>query len=244
VILRARRGSEDEGPARPLREVVRPVTSFGLKLWPGTLSGIIILRLDQVLIAPFAGAGELGLFAVAVSVAELPATALVAVRDIVFAASTDRQSPTLVAHATRVVVLVTVPICAAGILVAPFVVPLLFGDDFRGAVGMSQILLAAAVPSGVGMILSGGLLGIGRPGTASAVQVTAAAVTVIGLVVTVPIFGAIAAAWTALGSRLLSAVLATYAIVRHTDLGVAECVVPRMADARDLGERLRTLLRR
>ena len=76
------------------------------------------------------------------------------------------------------------------------------------------MLLAASVPSGVSLILGGGLLGAGRPGLVSLVQGTAAVLTVVGLIVTVPESGAIYAAWTALGARLVAATLATIAFVR------------------------------
>lgn len=230
---------------RPIREhgyapaISGFILKYGLRTWLGTVGGILILRLDQVLLAPLAGAQELGWYAVAVSIAEVPAFGLLAVRDVIFPAAADRGDPSLVARAARIALLITLPVCAFGIVLAPFAVPLVFGEDFRPAVDMTQVLLVAAIPSGLALVLSGGLFSIGRPGLASLAQATAAAVTIVALFVLVPSLGGLGAALASLAAYIISALLIAIGLVRATPLRLQDLVIPRATDMRDLWSLLR-----
>ncbi len=234
---------------RPPQQAERPITGagttarillgYGLRGWTATLGAIVVLRLDQVLIAPFAGTRELGYYAVAVSVAELPAIALLAAREVMLATSAGRSDPLLIARMTRTVIAVAIPVCLVGILVAPVALPLLFGSAFEPAVAMAQILLLAAVPGGVGFILAAALLGLERPRLASASQAVGAVVLIVGLAMFVPSGGAMAAAWVGLVARLTAMGLATASLVRVTGIGWMEFLVPRRDDVRELVRRLR-----
>lgn len=239
-ITRERRARDlSSAPSRLAPYVVR----YGARTWFGTLSTLLILRLDQALLVPFAGARQLGFYAVAVSIAEVPATALLAVRDVVFATSADRSDPALVARAARLVVLVAVPVSVVGILVAPFFLPAIFGRDFGPSVAMTQILFLAAIPGGVTGVLGAGLLSAGRPGLGSLSQAVAAVVTVVALVLLVPPLGAIGAAYASLLAYAVAAALVTLALARVTGLRALDCLVPRPSDARYLLGRLRRRLR-
>jgi O-antigen/teichoic acid export membrane protein len=238
------RGAWRSGRARVARDDVRAILRYGMRTWSGTLGYIMLLRIDQVLIAPLGSARQLGLYAVAAGVADFPAVAFAAVRDVMFATSAERSDPSLSARATRAVVALLAPVCIAFALLAPLVVPLLFGRSFSDAVPASQLLVLAAVPGGVDVVLGSGLLAAGRPGVRSVVQVSAAALLVVGLFVLVPSHGAVGGATAALVARLFGAALTVVATVRTTSLSPWECFVPRRADARDVIARIRALLRR
>lgn len=234
-ILSGVRSRRDE-PAR-----VPMIARYGGRTWIGTLSGILMLRLDQVLLVPLAGARQLGYYAVAVSLAEIPAAALLAVRDVAFAASTDRGDPSLVARACRLVVLVSVPLCILGMALAPVVLPLAFGESFSAAVPMAQILFAASVPSGITTVLTAGLFGANRPGLVSAAQLCALALTVLGVFALVPSIGAMGAAWTSLVAYSLAATLSTSAMRRATGIKPRDLLLPGPADWDDLWGRVKAV---
>src|SRR4051812_10200179 len=124
------RESDKADEREPPPVVTRFVMRYGLTTWVGTVGGVLVMRLDQVLLTPLAGPKELGYYAVAVSVAEVPLLGLLAVRDVIFSASTDRDDPHLVARATRATVLLAVPLCLLGILLAPVLLPPVFGAGF------------------------------------------------------------------------------------------------------------------
>jgi O-antigen/teichoic acid export membrane protein len=235
-IVRHRRAAGEEQPTSLLLR-------YGAKTWVGTLSGIVILRLDQVLLAPLTGSRQLGYYAVAVAVAEVPATGLQAVRDITFAASADRDEPALVGRAARIVTLVAVPACLLGILLAPWAVPLAFGSAFHPAIAMTQILLVATIPSAMSVVMSAGLLSTGHPELASRSLIAAAVTTVIALLALVPPFGAIGAALASLIAYCVSASLIGAGLTRVTGLRLRDVLVPRRADIHELAGRLRLAVR-
>ena len=93
----SRKADERETPAQLTRFVMR----YGLATWVGTVGGVLVMRLDQVLLTPLAGPKELGYYAVAVSVAVtvwLPAVLSVTVNvptpevSVLFAGSAARAS--------------------------------------------------------------------------------------------------------------------------------------------------------
>ncbi len=244
VISRARRSEpasrESWGQAWRL---MASLARYGGRSWATTLGGIIILRLDQALIAPLAGARQLGLYAVAVSLAELPTTALLAVRDVAFATAVDRRDHEFVARTVRAVVALCIPAIIVGVALAPVVIPLAFGSDFSGSVIMAQVLFLAILPSGVGgVVLNAGLLGSGRPGLASAAQACAAAVTVAGIFLLVPSEGAIGAAFTTDAAYLVSTGLAILALTRLTGLPLRSYLLPQVSDVTGLWGLLRARL--
>lgn len=241
-----RRSAPDHPPELPAPSpaaagtTARMLLVYGVRGWVATLGALVVLRLDQVLVAPFAGTRELGYYAVAVSVAELPAIALLAAREVMLSSTAGRTDPALMARTVRTVIAVALPVCVVGVLVAPVVVPLLFGSAFDPAVPMAQILLLAAVPGGIGFILAAALLGLERPRLASASQAAAAIVLIVGLALFVPSGGAMAAAWVGLVARLTAMGLAAACLVRVTGLGWKALLVPRPADVRELVARLRS----
>jgi O-antigen/teichoic acid export membrane protein len=212
---------------------------YGLTTWMGTVGGVLVMRLDQVLLTPLAGPKDLGYYAVAVSVAEVPLLGLLAVRDVIFSASTDRDDPALVARATRATLIVAVPLCLVGILLAPLVLPPIFGAGFGPAVRMAQVLFLATIPNGVAMVMSAGLLASGRPGLDSRAQIVAAAVTVVALFALVPPLGAIGAAYASLIAYCISALLVSVSLTRVSGLRAREFLVPHRADLVDIVTRLR-----
>jgi O-antigen/teichoic acid export membrane protein len=232
------------GRRREPRADPRALARFGARTWIGTLSGVLVLRLDQALLVPLAGARELGYYAVAVSLAEIPLGGLYAIRDVSFTASADRRDPEFVARVARMVTLISVPACLAGVAIAPAVVPFAFGDAFSSATPMTQILFLAMVPSAVATVLSAALFASNRPGLVSIAQSLALVVTVAGLFALVPEIGAIGAAWTSLAAYTLAAAVMSVAIARSTPLRLSDCFVPRRGDLLDLRSRVARALRR
>jgi O-antigen/teichoic acid export membrane protein len=233
------RESDKADEREPPSAVTRFVMRYGLTTWVGTVGGVLVMRLDQVLLTPLAGPKELGYYAVAVSVAEVPLLGLLAVRDVIFSASTDRDDPHLVARATRATVLLAVPLCLLGILLAPVLLPPVFGAGFGPSVRMTQVLFLATIPNGISMVLSAGLLASGRPALASRAALVAAGVTVVALFALVPALGAIGAAYASLIAYVVLAVMVSMSLSWVTKLKPREFLVPRRADLVDIVTRLR-----
>src|SRR5690606_5393360 len=59
---------------------------YGARIWLGSLSGVVLSRIDQLLMVPLSNAGRLVLYAVAVTVCEAPVMLSSAMRNVVFSA--------------------------------------------------------------------------------------------------------------------------------------------------------------
>ena len=205
----------------------------------GAMSGTVIIRLDQTVMPILSNAHALGLYAVAVSVAELPLFASIAVRDVVLTAAAERSSGRLVAEAARGVLVIQLALAALLAPILPLVIPLAFGHQFRGAVAPAEILLLAGALGAPGSVLNNGLLSQGAAGRRSAAQAGAAVVTVVALVAFVPPFGAVGAALASLCAYLFSSLANGVLLARLGGLPYSECLVPRACDFAGIAQRVK-----
>jgi len=200
---------------RELRPSTEPSTTaapgailgYGSRIWLGAVSGILLVRLDQALMNPIAGAHELGLYVVAVSISEIPLIVNSTVRDVTFADQAASSSPDILAASARISSSACAAIGAALLLLLPFLVPYTFGADFTAAVPVAAILIVAVVIGTPGSVAGAGLSGRGRPGLRSASLAVACVANLILMVILVPKFGAIGAAWATMAGNSLAASL-------------------------------------
>ncbi|WIK82386.1 oligosaccharide flippase family protein [Micrococcus lylae] len=197
-------------PSAPSAETPsqRAVLGFGLKIWLGSLSGIILTRVDQVLMVPLSNEAELGLYAVAASIGEVPTVVSTAVRNVVFAADSAESDPQTQAkrlqQASRLAV--------AGSALAAFAlgatmhwwIPPLFGPGFADAWTAAVILLLATVVGTSGSVAGAGLGARGRPGLRSISMAVGACVNLLIFLVTVGTWGVIGAALSTLAGAFVS----------------------------------------
>ena len=177
---------------------------YGVRVWVGSLSGMLLSRIDQVLMTPLAGTYQLGLYVVAVSVSELPLIINQAVRDVTFVTDAAESVDARLSSSARISTL----LCGLAALLLGvsmlWWLPFLFGEDFRDALPVAGVLLAAVVLGTPGSIGGSGLSARGRPGLRS-VSLTIACLVNIGLLVLLaPTLGAMGAALATLAGNLIS----------------------------------------
>ncbi|MGZ6803067.1 MAG: oligosaccharide flippase family protein [Nocardioidaceae bacterium] len=218
---------------RPLPEAEavsgRRLATYGLTTWVGALSGTVLSRLDQVLMTPLSSAGQLGLYAAGVNLADLLLVANNAIRDVTFAADA-RQAVN--AHVVRSCQLaLTLALALGGLLAAtsPVLVVLLFGRDFASAVPSACVLVAAAVIGAPTAVAGAALSARGRPGLRSLALLAAACVNVLLLVLLVPGRGSLGAALATLGGNAVAAVSGSVLLRRETGISPLSCYRPNPA---------------
>lgn len=194
---------------------------YGSKSYLGSLSWIANARLDQLIMSAFVGLGELGIYAVAVSYSTVlfPLSGAFAMVLFPRVAGEQREAAGKTIKRTLRANLIVSSIGALFLaFISPFLLPLLFGVEFSGAVLPSVILLAAIVLLGFNYVISDGLRGMGYPGSASAAELVGAMTTVIGLFLLLPLFGIFGAALTSLVSYGIVALLLYLAFRRYSRL--------------------------
>lgn len=180
----------------------RPVLGYGMRVYVGGLAAQASLRLDQMLMSVMGLVAPLGIYAVAVAVASGVAPVFTALAVVVLHRATrsgDDSAPAReIRHVLRLSLLAGLPLVLAGIVLAPVVVPFVFGASFRPSVLPTQILLAAAFFQGANAILGNSLRAVGRPGRSSVAESVGAVATIALLVFLLPRFGALGAAVSSL----------------------------------------------
>ncbi|WP_459790630.1 oligosaccharide flippase family protein [Arthrobacter sp. AD-310] len=200
---------------KPLRELRREelgknrvsykdLTSFSLVVWLGSVSGIVLGKIDQAIMMPLSDARQLGYYAAAASVADAVLVINNAVRDITFSAQSSGSGPDILQRSARISFVVG--LCIAALLLVPvaFWFPLLFSADFVEAIPAVAILTLAAVVGIPGSVAGAGLVGRGHPGAVSMSLVIAAVVNIATVVVLVPLYGATGAAIATLVGNILA----------------------------------------
>jgi O-antigen/teichoic acid export membrane protein len=217
--------------------IARESVIFGLKTWVGNLAAMANMRLDQLVMIPTVPPRELGLYAVAVTLAGMPyiLTGALGPPLITRVAQGDRA---LVPRALRVVLgVVSVATVVLGAL-TPLLLPLVFGSEFAAAIDMALVLLLAGIPSAGVLVLMSALVAAGRPGTSSIGELLALSVTGVGLLLVLEPLGGLGAALVSLAAYSANFGLQLITAQRVFGGPLQEYVVPRWEDARWLALRL------
>jgi O-antigen/teichoic acid export membrane protein len=164
--------------------------SFAMRVWFGAVFGVMLMRLDQVLMIPLSTPTQLGLYAVAVSVSEVPLVITSAVRDVLFVRDAQCAESTEVQRLARFAALVVFLVAAFLDVVVIVGARLLLGAGFQH-IALPLILLSVAVVAGApGTAAGAGLSARGRPGARSAILIGASILNAGMIVLLVPRFGA------------------------------------------------------
>lgn len=177
---------------------------YGIKVWAGSLAGILLMRIDQSLIAPLSDAAQAGLYAVAVAIGEVPLMVSAAVRDVAFVSEASGSDDDRLMRSARISTFLCGGIALAIGITMYWWLPPLFGSDFVPAIPVTVVILAAVVAGVPGSLAGSGLSGRGRPGLRSWSLIVACAVNIAVIVVLIPHLGALGAAVGTLVGNLVA----------------------------------------
>lgn len=161
------RNKASVGPA-----LKREIVKFALASWAvGVIGSLVFGRTQVIFLEHYTGLGAVGLFAAAVTIAEMA----VQLPPLLLSALLPRFSEqhglgaqdrmrSLYRTMTALIALVIVPLCLGLAAIAPVLIPLIFGADFADAVPASSVLLVAAAISSLGVTTLYFLQSVGKTG--------------------------------------------------------------------------------
>ncbi|WP_290439174.1 oligosaccharide flippase family protein [Curtobacterium sp. UCD-KPL2560] len=188
----------------PQRVTLRQFTSYGSRVWIGSLTGILLSRLDQAILTPIAGADALGIYVVAATIVELSLVINAAVSTVMFSRQSSSVNDEELGSAARVSTLLTFVACACIAAVAPIAIPLAFGGEYDSAFLPLCILLAGVSLANPGSVAGSGLNARGRPGLRSVALLAGLSVNILLLLSLGSQFGAVGAAVATLGGTFVA----------------------------------------
>jgi O-antigen/teichoic acid export membrane protein len=221
--------------------LARQGIAFGLKSWLGSVAQSANARLDQLLMITVVPPRQLGLYAVATTIsgASLQLTGAVGPPLMTRIASGERH---LMPQAVRVAVMVTFGVNLVIALITPTLLSVLFGSQFRGAVPMTWVLLAATVPLAGSSVLSTALQGDGAPLIPTLAEAIALIVTVVGLAVLLHPLQGIGAAIVSLAAYSASFAFQVVMAGRRIGVPPRHFLVPWRSDVLWLRDRVAGLI--
>jgi O-antigen/teichoic acid export membrane protein len=189
----------DLAPGHASLHLVRPLTAYGaaqiLAVAPATLNA----QLDQLVLSQVVPAADLGRYAVAVSLTLLPVPLVAAIGNVAFPRLASQRTVTSSTEHMQRLAVVGSAVCAVIILmplsaVAYWMVPLVFGRGYQGAVPLLWILAPGTVFLASGQVVGDLLRGRNSPITVAWAQGLAAVFTVVLLLILLPVVGVYGAA--------------------------------------------------
>lgn len=220
------------------------MVNYGSRVWIGAVSGIVLMRLDQALLVPLSDATQLGLYAVAVAIGEIPLIANSSIRDVSFARHSGHVHAKAIAKSARVSLIVSGIIAMSLAAAVPWGVPLLFGSEFTDAVPVTYVLLIAVAIGTPGSIAGAGLSAMGSPGLRSRSLTIAAGLNALALLAIAPYWGALGAGVATLVGNLVSANLNIRWFNRRSGTSVRDFYLVRPSDVRDTLRAIQRLSKR
>ena len=186
---------------RPVFTLAQPwrgrVLHYGLRFCGVDVLGAMAGYLDQMVIVLFLAPQAMGVYAVGWSLSRVLGVLQAAISTVLFpsiAARSPDQVMGIIGICVRV--MTTLNLLGAAVLgvAGPWLLVLLYGHGFAGAIGPFRILLAETVVANAARVLYQAYSGTGRPGVVTIIESVGVAVSIASMLLLVPQFGTIGAA--------------------------------------------------
>lgn len=222
----------DAGAIRSPRSIVARGWRFGVASWLASGLGMLSLRVDMFLVSGMAGAAAVGVYSISVTFAEiawyLPNALYTTLFPKISAEGAERAE--VVARVNRALWPVTLAFALFMALASVWLIPLLFGAEFAGAVAPVWLLAPGIAASAAGIIPGAYLAGIGKPQAGAVSSLVNVVANVALNVVLIPAYGVPGAAIASTLSYAVGAAVMVVLFRRETGIGLRQTLVPSLSD--------------
>jgi PST family polysaccharide transporter len=192
-----------------------PMLRFGLMSFTSGLTGMIMLRLDQLFLAGFSTREQLGLYAAAVGLAEVPLFASNSIK-VTLQGHITRTGSARAAYPFLAAIALSALLVPVAFLAAEPVIHLLYGKAFIAAAPMLAVLLTACIPAALLDLSGAALMALGAPKHRAIATSIAALATVCTLPFLAQSYGGMGAAISSLAAYASGATYALIALLRYS----------------------------
>lgn len=203
------------GPVQYRWQAHRRVLRAGASALPYQASTFATFRVDRYLVGVISGVTAAGIYSVAATLSEVSRILPLAIGQVlVFGRSSGRVTRASERRARLLALAGTWAVLGGVMVAAPYLIHVLFGEEFQSAVGPLRLLLVAEGLLASWFIDNRLLIGSGRFGAASATACLAAAAVIAFDLALVPPFGLIGAAGASVLAYGAAAVVARHLLRR------------------------------
>jgi len=222
-----RKASGDSG----LREVL----VFALPCYLASLAQFLNYRLDVFFVSFFAGVAAVGLYTLAVTLAQViwlisNAAATILLPRVAAAHETTTETASQTARVTRLALWASAASALMLALCANYLLTWIYGEAFRGSLAPLLWLLPGIVIFSTANVLASYLAGIGKPRLNLFVSLAGLLVTVSLNLILIPRLNIVGAAISSTVSYTTSAILIIWFFIRESRVPLRQIVLPTLAD--------------
>ncbi len=219
---------------RPRFDTLRKLAGFGVQGEAGNVLQLLNYRLDQFLVRYFVGLAGVGIYAVGASMTEVIFVLANAVALVLLPRLTadEDEAHWMAPLATRNTILIAAVAALGLAVIAPVLVPLAFGEEYKDSVQALWLLLPGTVVLAGSKVLTSYIFSRGRPLVNTGITAVSLVVTVTLDLILIPIFdvnGAAAASSLAYFAHFGAALFA-YSVISGRSPLVA--LIPGREDVR------------
>lgn len=226
------------------RTLVRRFSAYGVLSYAAVFTTYLNLRFDQFLVGYFLTLDQVGIYSVAVVLAEVAMKFANVVAKVLFAkvSSLDAESATRLTGRTLRATMALAFISVGGLaLLGPWLIRLFFGEAFIGASTALRLLLPGTFLFNITQVLYSDLSGRGLPAVGMYASLTSLAVTFIGNFWLTPRLGVNGAALTSSIAYAVGAMFILTIYLRTTGEKAREVLVLSREDLRLVGGLMRRM---
>lgn len=203
---------------------------FGIKSQLGIIFSFLNQRLDIFIVNFFLNPYQVGIYAIAVAVAELPWHLPAAAATVLFPWIANKKkddAAKFTAYILRNILFFTSVIIIILALFGKFVITVLFGTAFQESVVLMYVLLPGILALGITRILGGHFQGSGRPELGTLMVAFSFVETIVLDIILIPRIGILGAAIASSIAYITSAGVGLFIFIKIWHIHIFEIVVPR-----------------
>jgi O-antigen/teichoic acid export membrane protein len=223
---------------------LRPLLSFGSRMWLGAVASMLLARIGQIIMAPLSSVEDLGLYSVAITISDLPLIVALAIRDTLYGVNSKANDAAGIITTTRLTILVGFLGCAVLGGTLPWWIGPLFGAEFGAATVPTLMLMVSAMICIPGLMAAAGISAWGRPGLRSMGLGVTLVANVSVFVLLVPSLGVIGACWTSILSNVVMTGFMVVVASRVMGVPVHDFLLVRRSDVALMSREVARLVRR
>lgn len=156
-------------------------------------------RIDILLLEKLSTIHEVGIYSLGVHIAEQLWQIPFAISIVLFSRTANMKDQTVITQSTislaRLSFILIILLSIAAVIIAPYLIPLVFGDEFTPSITILQLLLPGVIILVIFRVLSGQLAGMGKPYLAIYVFLPALIINILLNFLWIPEHGSKGAAW-------------------------------------------------
>lgn len=213
--------------------VLKQSYSYGVRSQLGLVGSFLNRRLDFFIVNYFLDPYQVGLYAIAVAVAELPWYIPAAAATVLFpwiAEKSRKDAAAFTAYVLRNIFLITVIIVILLIIFGELIITTLFGDTFKESIILMYVLLPGILGLGITKILGGHFQGSGRPELGTLMVAFSLVETIVLDIILIPVMGTLGAALASTVAYVSSATVGLFIFAKLWDICIFDALIPKWGE--------------